>query len=59
MIYLSAKGFSEQYGARPIAGVIRTYLKKSISRLIVEESLRSGDCVRVDYRDHDLVWTAL
>ena len=59
LIYLSAKGFSEQYGARPIAGVIRTYLKKSISRLIVEESLRSGDCVRVDYRDHDLVWTAL
>lgn len=26
--YLSQKGFSPKYGARPIAGVIRTYIKK-------------------------------
>lgn len=59
LVYLSAKGFSEQYGARPIAGVIRTYLKKSISRLIIEERLQSGDRVRVDYKDKELAWTAL
>lgn len=27
--YLSQKGFSPKYGARPIAGVIRTYIKKN------------------------------
>lgn len=59
LVHLSAKGFSEQYGARPIAGVIRTYLKKSISRLIIEESLQAGDHVRVDYKDNELTWTAL
>ncbi len=57
--YLSAKGFSEQYGARPIAGVIRTYLKKTISRLIVQESIQSGDKVIVNFKNNELVWEAL
>lgn len=57
--YLSTKGFSEQYGARPIAGVIRTYLKKTISRLIVQESIQAGDKVIVNYRDNELTWETL
>lgn len=35
--HLANKGYSPKYGARPIAGVIRTYIKKSVSRLIVSE----------------------
>ena len=30
--HLANKGYSPKYGARPIAGVIRTYIKKSVSR---------------------------
>ena len=35
--HLANKGYSPKYGARPIAGVIRTYIKKSVSRLTVSE----------------------
>lgn len=54
--YLSQKGFSPKYGARPIAGVIRTYLKKTVSRLIVSEEIKSGDNIVVNFRNNELVW---
>ncbi|MFL1895011.1 AAA family ATPase [Aquimarina sp. 2-A2] len=54
--YLSNKGYSKTYGARPIAGVIRTYLRKVISRMIVAENVVSGDTVIVDYKDESLIW---
>ncbi|GGX30720.1 AAA family ATPase [Aquimarina muelleri] len=54
--HLSNKGYSKTYGARPISGVIRTYLKKAISRMIVSESVVSGDVVLVDYKDESLIW---
>ena len=57
--FLAAKGLSPQYGARPIAGVVRTYLKKSISRLIVSEGVKEGDSVKVYYRDNGLEWQRL
>jgi|GEM_PF-513116 len=54
--YLSSKGYSKKFGARPISGVIRSYIKKAISRMIVSESLISGDTVLVDYKDESLIW---
>jgi protein ClpB len=54
--YLTGKGFSPQYGARPIAGVIRTYLKKIISKLIVSESIKQGDSVIVNFKEGNLQW---
>ncbi|MCG8814093.1 ATP-dependent Clp protease ATP-binding subunit, partial [Tenacibaculum finnmarkense] len=54
--YLSKKGYSKTYGARPISGVIRTYFKKTISRMIVSESIISGDVVLVDYKEESLIW---
>ena len=54
--YLTEKGFSPQYGARPIAGVIRTYLKKTISKLIVSETIKQGDRVLVAYKEGNLQW---
>ncbi|WP_459211973.1 AAA family ATPase [Aquimarina rhabdastrellae] len=57
--YLSGKGYSKKYGARPIAGVIRTYLKKAVSRMIVAESIVAGDRILVDYKDESLIWEKL
>ncbi len=57
--YLSAKGYSHKYGARPIAGVIRTYLKKAVSRMIVAEAIVAGDAVEVSYKEEQLVWEKL
>ncbi|MCG8700775.1 MAG: ATP-dependent Clp protease ATP-binding subunit [Bacteroidales bacterium] len=54
--YLTNKGYSKKYGARPIAGVIRTYIRKSISRMIVSESVVSGDTVLVNYNEDNLIW---
>ncbi len=54
--YLANKGFSKTYGARPISGVIRSYLKKAISRMIVSESVVPGDIVIVDYKEDSLIW---
>lgn len=54
--YLSKKGYSKKYGARPIAGVIRTYIKKIISRMIVAQNILEGDSVILDYKDESLVW---
>ncbi len=54
--YLTKKGYSPKYGARPIAGVIRTYIKKVVSRLIVSEEIKPGDRVLLNYKNGDLVW---
>lgn len=54
--YLTSKGFSPQYGARPIAGVVRTYLKKTISKLIVSETIKPGDHIIATYKDGNLQW---
>lgn len=54
--HLANKGYSPKYGARPIAGVIRTYIKKSVSRLIVSEQIKSGDNIIINYRNGELVW---
>lgn len=57
--YLSKKGFSKKYGARPIAGIIRTYIKKVISRMIVAQNIVGGDRILLDYKESSLTWEKL
>lgn len=54
--HLVNKGYSPKYGARPIAGVIRTYIKKNISRLIIAEQVKSGDNVIINLDNGELRW---
>lgn len=56
LTYLAQKGYSPQYGARPIAGVIRTYIKKVVSRFIVSEEIKPGDNIIINYKDENLLW---
>lgn len=56
LVYLSQKGFSQKYGARPIAGVVRAYVKKVISRMIVSEQVKKGESVLLTLKDNHLVW---
>lgn len=54
---LSSKGFTPKYGARQVAGTIRTYLRRPISRLIVGNKLSSGNKLIVTMDDkQELVW---
>lgn len=55
--YLAQLGYSPQYGARPLKGVIRDKVRKPLSRLIIEERVGSGDKVRLSLEeDHQIRW---
>ncbi|NDV78474.1 ATP-dependent Clp protease ATP-binding subunit [Dysgonomonas sp. 511] len=54
---LSSRGFTPKYGARQIAGTIRTYLRRPISRLIVGNKLSHGQKLTVGKDGNDeLTW---
>lgn len=55
---LAHKGFDPRYGARQVSGMIRTYLRRPISRLIIEGKLDSGKTLSVGLGDNEqLTWS--
>lgn len=54
--YLTNKGFSKKYGARPIAGTVRTYLKKTISKLIISEAILENETIVLDIKGDEFIW---
>mgnify|MGYP001247041482 FL=1 len=54
---LAYKGFTPKYGARQVAGVIRNYLRRPISRLIIKEELSKGKILKVGLDEaNELTW---
>ncbi len=54
---LAHSGYSPQYGARPLAGVIRNRLRRPISRMIIAGELTAGHELAVDWSANgELVW---
>lgn len=54
---LAYKGFTPKYGARQVAGVIRNYLRRPISRLIIKDELSKGKILKVGLDDaNELTW---
>ena len=54
---LAHKGFTPKYGARQVAGVIRNYLRRPISRLIIKEELSRGKSLEVGLDEqNELTW---
>lgn len=49
--HLSLLGFTPKYGVRPLKGIIRTELRKPLSRMIVKEEIKSGDVVAVQLKE--------
>lgn len=45
---LANKGFTPKYGARQVAGVIRNYIRRPISRFLIGGQLKRGGCLYVD-----------
>jgi len=56
LTFLAQKGYSKKYGARPIAGVIRNYIKKVISKFIISEQIVKGDKIMLNYKEKQLIW---
>lgn len=55
--YLAHNGFDPKYGARQVAGVIRNYLRRPISRLIISGKLSKGDVLKVGIGEsEELIW---
>ncbi|MEC5142797.1 ATP-dependent Clp protease ATP-binding subunit ClpA [Chitinophaga sp. 180180018-2] len=57
--YLARLGYSPQYGARPLREVIRGQLRKPLSRMIINGSLRKDMTVTLDIKDEQLDWTII
>jgi len=54
--HLSNKGFTPQYGARPLRGVIRTDLRGPLSRMLITGKIQKGDTVKVSLQNETLKW---
>ncbi|PZP44794.1 MAG: type VI secretion system ATPase ClpV [Pseudopedobacter saltans] len=46
---LAVLGFNPQYGARPLNGVIRTYLRRPLARKIISGILKGGDTAKLTF----------
>lgn len=54
---LANRGFTPKYGARQVAGVIRNYLRRPISRFIVSGQITKGSRLKVTLNEEqELIW---
>jgi ATP-dependent Clp protease ATP-binding subunit ClpC len=49
--FLSEKGFSSEYGARPLKRAIQTYVEDKISEILIEDKCQPGDILRMNVQD--------
>ena len=53
---LAAEGFEPAYGARPLKRVIQQRLANPIARALLEDKIREGDLVEIDYNGTDFTF---
>ncbi|MFQ6090991.1 MAG: AAA family ATPase, partial [Candidatus Bipolaricaulia bacterium] len=56
---LGRKGYSPDYGARPLQRVIQNELENELALLIIDEKLEEGDAIRVDAADEQFTLEVL
>ena len=55
--HLALLGFSPKYGARPVNGVIRNYLRRPVSRMIISGEVKANDELKLDLdKNNELIW---
>ena len=57
--HLSLDGFSPTYGVRPLKGVIRNKLKRPLSKMIISETIKAPQTVKVTIDDGKVVFTPI
>ncbi|MBD2701060.1 ATP-dependent Clp protease ATP-binding subunit [Spirosoma sp. BT702] len=55
--HLALSGFTPQYGARQLKGVIRNQLRRPISRMIVGGEVTKGTTIHVGLENDELIWS--
>jgi ATP-dependent Clp protease ATP-binding subunit ClpA len=53
---LALSGFTPEYGARPLTGVIRNQLRRPISRMIIAEQVKPGNTINCHFTKDELQW---
>ncbi len=54
---IAMMGFTPKYGARPLKGIIRTKLRKPLSRMIIRGEIGKGSKVHLDINEaQELIW---
>lgn len=53
---IAIMGFTPQFGARPIIGIIRKELRRPLSKLIISGKVKSGDVITVKKDDSDVIF---
>lgn len=54
---LAFKGFTPKYGARQVSGVVRNYLRRPVSRMILSGEIKSGEKLYGDLdEENNLKW---
>ena len=54
---IATKGYNQQYGARPLIGIIRKELRHPLSKLIIGGQVKEGDTVEVNIIDDKIEFT--
>jgi len=55
--HLANSGFNQKYGARPLTGIIRSHLRRPISRMIIKGEVKKGNRIIVGMEGEDqLKW---
>jgi ATP-dependent Clp protease ATP-binding subunit ClpB len=55
--HLANLGFTPKYGVRPLKGVIRTALRKPLSRMIINSEIKKGSTVNAELDEkNQLIW---
>ncbi len=57
--HLSLDGFSPTYGVRPLKGVIRNRLKRPLSKMIISETIKAPQTVKVTIDDGQVIFTPI
>ncbi|MCM1414291.1 MAG: ATP-dependent Clp protease ATP-binding subunit [Bacteroides sp.] len=58
--YIAAKGYDQQFGARPLKRAIQKYLEDPLAELIINSELQTGDTISVDYdKETDKIVTSV
>ncbi|MCL6590455.1 MAG: ATP-dependent Clp protease ATP-binding subunit [Firmicutes bacterium] len=57
--FLAASGYSEKYGAREIRRTFEKYLAGPLSKRLLEEDVKAGDVIEVDYDGKTVVLNKL
>lgn len=56
--FLANAGYNQKYGARPLTGIIRSQLRRPISRMIISNEVKKGNKISVGLEGEDkITWT--